>query len=206
MEDDKRIQTLTVHPATRLMVWLLLLLAVQCLSGTALAVAFLFIPLLGTKVLRRSAKLIWRARWLLATLLVVFSWAVAGEPLWDGPAAPTQEGLQEALTHLGRLLLVLVVVAAFLETMPLADLLAATHAWLKPLRYFGIDPDRGVVRLMLVLRYVETLPRPRDWRRLLDAPAESVSERLALVDDALRWLDYFISLSCVAAVTVLYLR
>jgi energy-coupling factor transporter transmembrane protein EcfT len=206
MEDDKRIRTLTLHPATRLMAWLLLLLAVQCLSGVALAAAFLFVPVLGKKVLRRSAKLIWRARWLLATLLLVFSWAVAGTPLWDGPAAPTQEGLQEALSHLGRLLLVLVAVAAFLETMPLADLLAATHAWLKPLRYFGIDPDRGVVRLMLVLRYVETLPRPRDWRRLLDAPAESVSERLAVVDHPLHWPDYFIALSCTVAVTVLYLR
>jgi len=156
-------------------------------------------------VLRRGAKLIWRTRWLLATLLAVFFWAVAGEPLWDGPLAPTQEGLQEGLSHLARLLLVLVAVAAFLETMPLADLLAATHAWLRPLRHVGIDPERGVVRLMLVLRYVETLPRPRDWRRLLDAPAQSVSERLVLVDHALHWPDYFVSLSCVAALTALYL-
>ena len=206
MEDDVSIQAPALHPATRLLVWLLLLLAVQCLSGTALAVTFLFIPFLGKKVLRRSAKLIWRARWLLATLLLVFSWAVAGTPIWDGPASPTREGLQEASGHLGRLLLVLVAVAAFLETMALADLLSATHAWLRPLRYLGINPDRGVVRLMLVLRYVETLPRPRDWRRLLDAPAENVSERLALVDHRLHWPDYVIAMSCVAALTVLYFR
>ena len=206
MESDAGIQAPVLHPATRLLVWRLLLLGVQCLSGAALAAAFLFIPLLGKKVLRRSAKLIWRARWLLGTLLLVFSWAVAGPPLWEGPASPTREGMQEALGHLGRLLLVLVAVAAFLETMALADLLAATHTWLRPLRYFGVDPDRGVVRLMLVLRYVETLPRPRDWRRLLDAPAESVSERLELVDHSLRWPDYFIALSCMAALTFLFLR
>jgi energy-coupling factor transporter transmembrane protein EcfT len=200
MEDHTRMQFPTLHPATRLLVWLSLLLAVQCLSGNALAAAFLFVPLLGSKVLRRSAKLVWRARWLLATLFAVFSWAVAGEPLWSGPAAPTQEGVQEALTHLGRLLLVLIAVGAFLETMPLADLLAATHTWLRPLRQLGIDPDRGVVRLMLVLRYVETLPRPRDWRHLLDAPRQNVSERLALVEYALHWPDYLITLSCLAAV------
>jgi len=206
MDNDISTNIPRLHPATRLLVWLLLLLAVQCLSGTALAAAFLFIPLLGKKVLQRSAKLIWRARWLLATLLLVFSWAVAGTPLWDGPASPTREGLQEALGHLARLLLVLVAVAAFLETMPLADLLAATHAWLRPLRHFGIEADRGVVRLMLVLRYVETLPRPRDWRRLLDTPAESVSERLVLIDHPLHWPDYFIAVSCVAALTIIYLH
>jgi energy-coupling factor transporter transmembrane protein EcfT len=195
-----------LHPATRLLVWLLLLLAVQCLSGLLLAAAFLFVPLLGTKVLRRSAKLIWRARWLLATLFLVFSWAVAGTPLWDGPASPTREGLQEALGHFGRLLLVLVAVAAFLEKMPLADLLAATHVWLRPLGHFGIEADRGVVRLMLVLRYVETLPRPRDWRRLLDAPAQRACERLTLVDYPLRWPDYFIAVSCAATLTALYFR
>ena len=206
MENDSSLPVPAFHPATRLLVWLLLLLAVQCLSGTALAAAFLCIPLLGRKALRRSAKLIWRARWLLLTLLLVFSWAVAGTPLWDGPASPTREGLQEALGHLARLLLVLVAVATFLETMPLTDLLAATHTWLRPLRHVGIEAERGVVRLMLVLRYVETLPRPRDWRRLLDAPAQSVSERLTLVDYPLRWPDYAIALCCVAALLALYLR
>ena len=46
----------------------------------------------------------------------------------------------------------------------------------------------------------------RDWRRLLDAPAESVSERLELVDHTLRRPDYFIALSCMAALTFLFLR
>lgn len=190
---------LSVHPTTRLIVWLVLLVVVQCLSEPALLAAFLLLPLCGPRVLRRAWRLIWRARWLLASLCLIFAWGVAGEPLWQGLPAPTYEGLREALDHLGRLLLVLIAVAAFLEAMPLPDLLAATHTLLKPLRYFGLDPDRGVVRLMLVLRYVETLPRPRDWRALLDAPVSKVSERIEVDYQALRWTDYLLSVSLVAA-------
>jgi energy-coupling factor transporter transmembrane protein EcfT len=196
----------TIHPTVRLIVWLLLMVFVQCLSGVALASVFLCLPMLGVRALRRGWRLIWRTRWLLVSLFVIFSWGVAGEPLWNGPAAPTQEGLREALTHLGRLLLVLMAVATFLEAMPLHDLLAATHTLLKPMRRFGLDPDRGVVRLMLVLRYVETLPRPRDWRTLLDAPAASVCELVEVNYHPLRRTDYIITLLVVVAVLFFCLR
>ena len=197
---DWRMPSLNVHPTTRLIVWLLLVLAVQCLSGAALIVAFMLLPLIGMRVVQRGGRLIWRARWLLVSLLVIFSWGVAGEPLWNGTLAPTQEGLLEALTHLGRLLLVLMAVAAFLEAMPLPDLLAATHALLKPLRRFGFDTDRGVVRLMLVLRYVESLPRPRDWRALLNVPASIESELVEVSHQPMCWLDFIVALSFAGAV------
>ena len=190
---------LSVHPTTRLLVWLALLVGVQALSGVALAAAFALLPLAGRRGLRRGALLAWRARWLLVSLLVILSWGVAGEPLWQGALAPTIEGLREALTHFGRLLLVLFIVAAFLEAMPLPELLAATHVLLRPLRHLGVDPERGVVRLMLVLRYVETLPRPRDWRVLLKAPAPVVSERVEIDCQALRWSDGLIGVGLVAA-------
>jgi len=168
--------------------------------------AFLLFPLFGAKVLRRGGQLIWRTRWLLLSLLIIFPWGIAGHPLWSGVGSPTHEGVLEALTHLGRLLLVLTTVAAFLETMPLPDLLAATHILLKPLRGFGLDPDRGVVRLMLVLRYVETLPRPRDWRSLLEAPSLNVSERVEVDDHPLRWSDYGLTLAFIVAMVVFYVH
>ena len=196
----------SVHPTTRLLAWLTLLVAVQALSGAALAIAFAALPLCGWPALRRGWRLAWRARWLLASLLVIVSWGVAGEPLWPGDLAPTDEGLREALTHLGRLLLVLFAVAGLLETMPLPDLLSATRVLLGPLRRLGLDADRGVVRLMLVLRYVETLPRPRDWRVLLKAPLAFSCERVELDCQALRWIDYLLCVALVAAAIFYCLR
>ncbi|MDR2112049.1 MAG: hypothetical protein LBQ62_02945, partial [Candidatus Accumulibacter sp.] len=91
--------------------------------------------------------------------------------------------------HLGRLFLVLIAVAGFLEFMPLADLLAAAHALLKPFRRLGMDPDRGMVRLMLTLRYVESLPRPSGWRALLEIPETVECETIEIEHRAMRWLD-----------------
>lgn len=199
-------QRSVVHPTTRLVLWLLLMLAVQWLEGGMLAVVLLPLLLLGRPVLQRGGRLVWRARWLLVSLFVIFAWGVAGEPLWQGIAAPTHEGLLAALTQLGRLLLMLMSVAAFLEFMPLPSLLTATHRMLHPLQRFGLDPDRGVIRLMLVMRYIETLPRPRDWRSLLDVPTLSVSEVLEIDEHPLRWLDGLVLFSVAAVLLALVLQ
>jgi energy-coupling factor transporter transmembrane protein EcfT len=197
--------SLAIHPTTRLVLWLLFLVAVQTLRGTPLLCAVLLMPVLGSRILQRGWKLIRRARWLLFSLFVILAWGSAGEPLWNSDAAPTQEGLIEALTHLGRLLLVLMAVAAFLETMPLPDLLAGSRTLFKPLRHCGIDPDRGIVRLMLVLRYVETLPNPKDWRSVLNAPSTSESELIEVNDQPLRWSDYTLAVLGGVALIVLFL-
>ncbi|MEO8409237.1 MAG: CbiQ family ECF transporter T component [Propionivibrio sp.] len=189
---------LRLHPAVRLCAWVVLLIAVQSLEGRWLAATCLCAPLLtwfvGPHIIRRGWRLLWRARWILVSLFVVFAWGVAGDPLWSGPASPTQAGVILAGTHLGRLLLVLLTLAAFLESMPLPELLAATHQLIGPLRRARLDPDRGVVRLLLVLRYVENLPRARDWRSLLDAPATIESECVEVELHRLGWFDALIAL------------
>ena len=192
-----------VHPTTRFYLWLSVILAVQFLSGKPLALAVVLMPVLGIRVLKRGGRLVWRARWLLISLFVILAWGIAGDPLWNGAASPTYEGLTEASTQFSRLLLVLVAVAAFLEFMPLADLLTATHFMLGPLRRFGLDPDRGVVRLMLVLRYVETLPRPRDWRNLLDVPTAGVRELIEVRYQPMHIQDYACALACTVGLVFL---
>ena len=193
-----------LHPTARLIVWLLLLLGIQGVSGDGLAVCFLLVPFFGGAVLRRGGQLIGRARWLFLPLFAVFAWGVAGEPLWSGFASPSLEGLFEACDHIARLLLVLLVVAAFLETMPLADLLAAAHCLLAPFRRFGLDPERGVVRLMLVLRYVETQLPARDWRSLLRAPDVCSSELLELDSPPLAAKDWFVMFAVAVLVVMVF--
>lgn len=183
-----------------------MLIIAQCLSGLALvfglplALALLWVA--DSRIPGRGFCLIWRARWLLLSLFVILAWGIAGDPLWQGALAPTREGLIEALTHLGRLLLVLMIVAALLETLPLPELLAASRSLMGPLRRFGLDADRGVIRLMLVLRYVESLPRPRDWRSLLDTPDVVISERVEVMAYPLRGVDYAMGLVVIAALAL----
>jgi len=134
-------------------------------------------------------RLVWRVRWFLLSIAVLFSWGVAGDPVWFGDAAPTKEGLVLACTHVGRLFLVLMALAGFLESMTLSEMLAATHHLLRPIRRLGLDPDRGVIRLMLVLRYVESLPRPRDWRSLLEVPVSVIAEKVEVEFHPIKWRD-----------------
>ena len=79
--------------------------------------------------------------------------------------------------------------------MSVADLVGALHAVTRPLRRFGVDAERGIVRLLLVLRYVESLPRPRDWRTLLEAPTPVASETIEVEEQPLQARDYALTLT-----------
>jgi energy-coupling factor transporter transmembrane protein EcfT len=181
-----------VHPSARLVVWLLMLLLSQGMDDRLLMPAILLLPLFGRSVLSRCLQLAWRARWLFVSLSVILAWGGVGDPAWSGPLAPSREGLLEALTQAGRLLAVLMVVAVLREQMPASELLIGIHRLLEPLRRCGVDVDRGVVRLLLVLNHLETMPRPRDWRLLLAAPTARGGEIFELPDRQLGGHDYLV--------------
>lgn len=163
-----------LHPAHRLGCWLLVVAAIQCLQGVPLLLVLAATPLLGRASLVRWLRLLRRARWLLLTLLLVVAWGVAGKPVWELGflPAPTHEGLGEASTQLGRLVLVLAAVAVLLETTPIARLMSGVHVLLRPLRLCGLEVDRAVVRLSLALHYAEQMPAAADWKEML-SPAEA---------------------------------
>lgn len=193
-----------MHPTTRLVVWLLCLLASQTLQAQQLLVALLLLPLVGAAALRRGTRLVWRTRWLFLSLSVIMAWGGAGDALWEGPLSPTREGMLDAWTHAGRLLVALMAVALLFERMPLVELLVATLHLLQPLRSCGLDPERSVVRLSLVMRYIEALPHPRDWRVLLDMPAAGGDEVLQLSDRPFAWFDPLLMLLAAAAVMLVF--
>lgn len=161
----------TLHPAYRLVCWGMLVIAVQCLSGPALLLTLLAMMAIGGETRRRWFLLLRRTRWLMLSLLVILGWSVAGEPLWtsSGLPSPSLEGLRDGLTQVGRLSLVLALVAALLAAMPIGQLIAGGRALFSPARHLGVDIDRAAVRLALVLHYAEQ-PSASDWRALL-APA-----------------------------------
>ena len=185
----------SIHPTIRLALWVIVVLFVQALDGLTLLLAFITLPVLGPRALRRGRRLVWRARWLLLSLLVIYFWGVPGTPLWNFGLAPSEEGIALGTTHSGRIVLVLMAVATFLEYVSVKELLAATHVLLKPFRNVGLNPDRGVVRLMLVLRAIEEMPRPQDWRVLLDVSASVGGERLEVCVQPFSVPDYAIVLA-----------
>lgn len=190
-----------LHPASGLLIWLLALVFIQWLEGSLLLAASLALLLVGGVALRGCARLAWAARWLFLSLFVIMAWGGAGEPAWSGWLAPSREGLADALTHVGRLLLVLMTVAILRERLPLPELLTGTHRLLAPLRCLGVNPDRGLVRLLLVLRHLETLPRPRDWRLLLDVPS-SRTEVFEIADRQFSWADSLVLVLVTVSMTI----
>jgi energy-coupling factor transporter transmembrane protein EcfT len=177
-----------IHPATRLVLWLLFLIAAQCMNGVTLACALPLFAFFGRAAFTRGLLLAWRARWLLLSVFAVLAWSVAGTPLWNGAASPTFEGVREAWRHSGRLFLILISVGVFLEKTPMPDLMTASQTLFRPLAGFCVV-RKAFVRLMLTLRYAEDLPRPKNWRSFIDLPAPDISERVAIRSFPLRGVD-----------------
>ena len=171
-----------VHPVVRLYAWLIGVLVVQRLDIVGLLAVSLVLPFLGLGVLKRGGRLVFRTRWLLVSLFGVYGLSVAGEPLWPGWFSPSYEGLIEATRQAGKLILMMMGVALVLETMSLSDWMLAARRIFEPLRRLGMSGDRFVVRLMLVLRSIETLPAPQRWRELL-AESETVASEVIVVHE-----------------------
>lgn len=178
-----------MHPATWLIVWLAFVIVLESLEGLSLLAAVAIWPLIGQSALRRTVRLVWQARWFLLSLFIILAWGGVGEPLWEGILAPTREGCVDALTHLGRLLLMFIAVALLCESLSAQDLLTAMHQLLRPIRLYGINPDRLLIRLLLVLRQMETRSGPSDWRRALFVPEPVAPEVFDVAEGPLAWVD-----------------
>jgi hypothetical protein len=114
-----------------------MLLLSQGMNDLLLMAAILLLPLFGRSVLSRCWQLAWGARWLFLSLFVILAWGGVGEAAWNGPMAPSREGLLDASMHVGRLLVVLMAVAVLREWMSTADLLTGIHRLLEPMRRCG---------------------------------------------------------------------
>lgn len=174
-----------IHPAVRLLLFLVAALAAQVLAPWA-CVAGLALVALCPGAARRAWILARRARFLLLSLFLIFALGTPGTPLFSAGDWLTHEGVALGLEHGLRLLAVLGAVAWLLASTPPAELAAGCYTLLAPLARLGLHPERAVARLLLVLHYGETPATPGAWRRLLvdsDGPAaaeagEAVSLRL----------------------------
>jgi hypothetical protein len=180
------------HPLTLLLCWAAFVLALQWISSLPVLALVTTISLLlaGIFAGHRSRSLLWRARWLLLSLGVLFLLFTPGEyvtgvPEWLGV---THEGLARATDQLCRLLALLSTLALLHERIGTQGLLAGLHALLKPFP-FG---DTTVVRLMLVLDHVEQR-RNVGWRTWLEGEETGAgAQRFILEMSRMRGRDFLL--------------
>lgn len=154
-------ESIAMHPSLRMLLLMLLAIIVQFMDLRSLAVAGAILVAMAmywhVGLLR---KIMYRSRWLLLTLLLIYAFTTPGEYLkgWNPDYAPTYEGISQGLLQAGRLAMMLAGLAILLGTTPRHALMAGIFLLLRPLRLIGISPDRFTARLWLTLHYVEQEP------------------------------------------------
>jgi len=105
-------------------------------------------------------RMLYRSRWLLLTLLLIFAFTTPGEYLewWYFSIAPTYEGISLGTLQAGRLIIMLTGLSILLGTTQRDALMAGIFPLLSPLRRIGLSPERFTARLWLTIHYVEQAP------------------------------------------------
>lgn len=147
-----------MHPSLRILLLLLLAIAIQFMKlhsliivgGVLLAMALYW----HIGLLR---KIMYRSRWLLLILLLVYAYTTPGEYVraWDSIFAPTYEGLLEGVLQAGRLTLMLAALVLLLGTTQRPELMAGIYFLIRPFGVIGVPVDRFTARLWLTMHYVE---------------------------------------------------
>ena len=165
------------HPATIIVLWLFLAIALQSLHAIALLCSG---AVLGAMALWLSASrlytLLRRTRWIMLSLLLIYGYVTPGEALWAqaGSFSPTQEGLFGGLLQLGRLAFALAGLSIVLGLLSQQQLVGGIYALTRPLHHLGLSSERIAVRLALTLHYAQTaiLDTANGWRDRIERMIE----------------------------------
>ena len=134
-----------------------------CLSGL----------LIGLASLSRGMRF-WRSlkhmRWFFVSILGIYAYTTAGEYVPHIPLqfAPSYEGLTSGATQIGRLLGTLAAIQLLFASLPKQTLMSGLYTLLYPLQLLGFNVRQFSARLLLTLRYAETLAG-QSPRRVLQA-------------------------------------
>jgi energy-coupling factor transporter transmembrane protein EcfT len=156
-----------LHPAAALVIWLSAVLAVQSLSYAGLALLLLSLFLSVPAALHGWLKFVRRARWLLLSLWLILAYGKPGEAWADLPWAPTLEGMAEANLQAVRLISMLACLAWLFSRLGREGLVSALWGVLQPLARLGLDVERLVVRLSLVLAHLQQPLPAGEWKNML---------------------------------------
>lgn len=176
-----------LHPSSALILWLAAVLGVQFLGYAGLAVLCFGVLVLAPAAATRWLAYSRRARWLLLTLWLILAFNTPGEAFNDLAWAPTYEGIAEANLQAVRLLAILACLAWVFVRLGHDGMVAGLWGLLQPLRMAGLDVERIVVRLSLVLENLQTPPAKGEWKRMLVADPSAVEGREVLHLSLIPW-------------------
>lgn len=196
-----------LHPASRILVYLLAALAIPALPfyGPVLLL-LLALPLLAGRC-RRAGLLIWRTRWLLLVMLLGYAYSLPGVPLMValGDWSPTHEGIQQGALQVLRLLALLVWLEILVLRLPSAELLCGLYGLLAPLDRLRLNGSRLAIRLAMTLRAIEHLER-RQGEGLLDGvDASELPATISVTLRPARLIDHLLPLTLLAILGPLWL-
>jgi hypothetical protein len=189
-----------MHPFVKIACFFFLLLLLQYLSPSSIAVLCGLICLLAAVLnLPHFSQLIKRMRWLFLSLLLVYAYATPGEYLAFLPlnVAPSYEGLHLGLMQIAKLLIAVASLSALFASASKSQLMAGLWTLLSPLRLVGLNVERFTVRMLLTLHYVEQMAvQPKlkldfsQLDKLALAPDEpGATLPLILAQPAFTWFD-----------------
>ena len=189
-----------MHPFVKIACFFFLLLLLQYLSPSSIAVLCGLVCLLAAVLnLPHFSQLIKRMRWLFVSLLLVYAYATPGEYLAFLPlnVAPSFEGLHLGLMQIAKLLIAVASLSALFASASKSQLMAGLWTLLSPLRLVGLNVERFTVRMLLTLHYVEQMAvQPKlkldfsQLDKLALAPDEpGATLPLILAQPAFTWFD-----------------
>lgn len=170
------------HPASLLLAWACFAVILQGIDWPwILFPALLCLVWAQLRAPLRNRRMLLRTRWLLLSLLILFSFFTPGEflPGLAGEFGLTIEGVRSAVEHGGRLIALLSSLALLHELIGTLGMLSGLYFLLGPGRW----REKTIVRLMLILEWIEAKQYP-DWRvwlqRDVQSPVDSLSCKLAM--------------------------
>jgi energy-coupling factor transporter transmembrane protein EcfT len=164
-----------LHPSCALIIWLAAVLALQALGYGGVLLLAAGVLVFGGGILRPWWGYVRRARWLLLTLWLILAYNVPGEAFEDFSWAPTYEGIADANLHALRLIVMLGCLAWLFHCLGRDGLVSALWGLLRPCRAFGLDTERLVVRLSLVLDNLQKPQQKGAWRNMLGRQMEQAN-------------------------------
>ncbi len=178
-----------MHPVIRVLCLLVLAACLARAGWRELALAAVPLALIygrgGRGLWSRWLATVRRLRVLLLSIAIVYVWFTPGESLWPalGALSPSAAGLEQGAQRTAALLLLVAAVQLLLTTTGRDQLLAAIRWLVRPLRPFGLDPERLALRVVLAMEAVPQLRAAVAERRQVSAGLPRLRRIGAFADD-----------------------